>query len=132
MISAKTKTALSKISANLAGYLQENPGTNLADFAYTLGVGRAQFPYRRTIVCHEISGLIEQLSQPFEPIPATDAGPDLTLMFPGQGSQYPNMGRELYETEAVYRDELNRCREILKPILDLDLVTVLYPENVSG
>lgn len=129
MISAKTKTALAKIGANLAGYLQKNPGIQLADFAYTLTVGRTHFPYRRTIVCHEILGAMDQLLQPGEPILTPETEPEVTFMFPGQGSQYPNLGRELYQTEAVFREEMNRCREILKPILNEDIISVLYPEN---
>ena len=39
-------------------------------------------------------------------------------MFTGQGSQYPGMGRELYETQPVFRRELENCAEILKPLLD--------------
>jgi acyl transferase domain-containing protein len=38
------------------------------------------------------------------------------------------MGRELYESEPVFRQELDRCAEILKPHLGFDLRTVLYPE----
>ena len=80
------------------------------------------------MVCNEISGADRSnYPKPVEPTPATDADPDLIFMFPGQGSQYPNLGRELYETEAVFREELNRCREILKPILNLDLITVTLP-----
>ena len=30
-------------------------------------------------------------------------------MFPGGAAQYPNMGRELYETEPVYREAVDTC-----------------------
>ena len=49
-------------------------------------------------------------------------------MFPGQGAQQVGMGRELYQTEAVFREQVNRCCEILQPHLELDLRTILYPE----
>jgi len=49
------------------------------------------------------------------------------LLFPGQGSQQPNMGRELYETEKVFRQEIDRCSKLLEPHLGLDLRKLLYP-----
>ena len=57
---------------------------------------------------------------------ARDA-PGVVFMFSGQGSQYVNMGRELYETEPVFRAQLDHCAERLIPDLGLDLRTLLYP-----
>ena len=48
-------------------------------------------------------------------------------MFPGQGSQYVNMGREIYHNEPVFRGELDRCAALLEPHLGCDLLQVLYP-----
>jgi acyl transferase domain-containing protein len=48
-------------------------------------------------------------------------------MFPGQGAQRVNMGRELYETEPVYRDIIDTCAHSLTPELGLDLREVLFP-----
>ena len=52
---------------------------------------------------------------------------DVAFLFPGQGSQYPNMGRELYAAEAIFREQIDICSEILKPHLGLDLRHMLYP-----
>jgi acyl transferase domain-containing protein len=53
-------------------------------------------------------------------------------MFSGQGAQYVNMGLELYRTESTFREEVDRCSEILKPLLSLDLRDILYPEERNG
>jgi acyl transferase domain-containing protein len=50
-------------------------------------------------------------------------------MFPGQGTQYVGMSRELYETEPLFRDQLDRCAELLIPHLNLDLRDVIYPTD---
>ncbi len=50
-------------------------------------------------------------------------------MFPGQGSQFVGMGRELYEHEPAYKEALDDCASILQPLLGLDLIDVLYPED---
>jgi len=48
-------------------------------------------------------------------------------MFPGQGSQYVNMGRELYENEKIFRQSLDRCAEYLTEPLGVDVRKILYP-----
>ena len=55
--------------------------------------------------------------------------PSVVFLFPGQGAQYLDMGRELYEGEPVFREEVDRCAEILQHHLDLDLRKVLYPDG---
>lgn len=50
------------------------------------------------------------------------------FMFPGQGSQHVNMGRELYEKEEVFRESMDRCFSVLDGILEYDLKQVLYPD----
>lgn len=130
-ISAKTEKALAKITAALVEYLKNFPEADIADVAYTLSVGRAHFPYRRTVVCQNSAEAIEDLTEecPFSLV--DDNNLNLVFMFPGQGSQYPNMGRELYETEPVFRETINLCSEILQPIIQLDLKTLLYPDTDS-
>jgi malonyl CoA-acyl carrier protein transacylase/acyl carrier protein len=53
-------------------------------------------------------------------------------MFPGQGTQYVNMGRELYRDAQTFRDEVSRCAELLRPHLGLDLREVLYPADADA
>src|SRR6202041_937129 len=47
-----------------------------------------------------------------------------------QGAQHPNMGRELYESEPVFRATVDRCSEILRAPLGEDLRSLLYPQGV--
>jgi acyl transferase domain-containing protein len=52
----------------------------------------------------------------------------IVFMFCGQGSQYVNMGIDLYRTEPIFRGEMDRCFEILNPLVDVDLKEILYPD----
>jgi acyl transferase domain-containing protein len=55
--------------------------------------------------------------------------PEVYFLFPGQGSQHPNMAREIYDTEPVFREAVDRCSKILLPHLGADLRTLLYPPD---
>jgi acyl transferase domain-containing protein len=129
LFSAKTPTALDKLSVNLANYLEKKPETNLADLSYTLQIGRSQFEYRKTLVCSNIIEVIEQLKIQKPPILSESCQKRIVFMFPGQGSQYVNMGRDLYENEEYFQNEVNKCLEITDNLLPFKLKDILYPEN---
>ena len=133
LISAKSSSALEQATANLGKHLQENPQTNLADVAYTLSCGRRAFEHRRMLVCQSTEDaaitLLDNVDFPnifTNTVSATDK--PVVFMFPGQGSQYVNMALELYETESLFREQVDLCAEILKPELKLDLRQILYPQ----
>jgi glutamate-1-semialdehyde aminotransferase/acyl carrier protein len=130
LLSAKTATALEQATTNLKHFLS-NTQENLADVAYTLQQGRKGFNHRRTIVCRDIAEAIvtlETLDVNRTTVRQTELrNPDVVFMFPGQGSQYVNMGENLYQHETVFKTAVDRCAEILKPLLGKDLRTILYP-----
>ncbi len=131
LLSAKTETALQQMTQNLAAFLKKNPGIDLADLAFTLQAGRAAFRAKRMVASSTVPGLIESLSSPNSTNLRTFLGNDEKLqtifMFPGQGAQYINMGRELYESEPLFREEMDRCFEILNGLAEYDIKEILYP-----
>jgi acyl transferase domain-containing protein/thioesterase domain-containing protein len=136
LISAKSDGALDNATVNLVEHLKEHPHFNLADVAYTLNIGRKMFDYRRMIVCQDLNDAVANLETldpehvlTFfqEPI-----NQNTVFMFSGQGSQYVDMGLELYETESEFREHIDRCSEILKPHLGLDLRDIIYPAKENA
>ena len=130
-LSAKTSSALEQITANLITHLKQYPELNLSDVAYTLAVGRKALNYQRILICQELEDAVEALES-LDPKRVFSsytelAQPSVVFMFPGQGSQYVNMARELYKTELVFTEQVDYCSEILKPQLGLDLRDIIYP-----
>ena len=128
-LSAKSSTALAGATTNLAKHLTENRHLNLADVAYTLHVGRPSLEYRRCWVCRDVAGAIAAFSGDQPPPKQARSDPSLVFMFPGQGAQHTDMARDLYEEEQVFREQLDHCAEALKPLLDVDLIELLYPDT---
>ena len=131
LLSAKTATALETGAANLGAYLHENDSVSLADVAHTLQVGRAGFVHRCFAVAETVADATEALQgRHIRALPnsiVSREGCRVAFLFPGQGSQYINMGKHLYAHEPVFRQLVDQCSEMLQPILQLDLRNVLYP-----
>ncbi len=128
LLSAKNEAALTASTDNLTRHLQENE-LNLADVAYTLQVGRQHFQHRKFFLCENTQEIISDATdklQVLTQIVSTESS-EIVFMFPGQGSQYVNMGKELYETETVFQEQVDYCCELLQPHLKLDLRTLIYP-----
>ncbi len=132
LLSAKTDTALETATTQLVEHLKQHPHLNLADVAYTYQVGRCAFSQRRMLVCQSLEEAVNALEtrdaqRVFNHALQTDEEPSVVFMFSGQGAQYVNMGLELYQTEPVFREQVDRCAEFIGPHLGQDLRSVLYP-----
>jgi acyl transferase domain-containing protein/thioesterase domain-containing protein len=130
-VSAKTEDAANQAFRNLAAHLQAHPELNLADVAYTCQLGRHAFPHRRALAVEDTRETIAALSaagsKPFASGVAARTAPQVVFMFSGQGSQYVNMGRELYRHEPVFRETLDLCARQLQKPLGIDLIQAIYP-----
>ena len=131
VLSAKTRSALETATVNLADYLKQHPDLNLADVAYTLQVGRRAFNHRRTVVCQtleEATVALHDEKRVLSSIQETNNRP-VAFMFPGLGTHYIDMAWELYQVEPIFREQVDRCCSLLKPLLSIELRDVLYPDK---
>ena len=134
-LSAKTELSLSGYAEKLAGFLDRNKNTEIADVAYSLQTTRADFKHRRFIIANDSHDLAEKLRSPK---PDASSGNKLssghsgiTFMFPGQGSQFVNMGRDFYDNEPVYKTAVDSCVDLLKATQHENIRSVMYPELVD-
>ena len=136
VLSARTATALEAATANLAEHVRRHPDCDLADIAHTSQVGRSAFAHRRVLVCRgseDAAGLLES-RDPGRVLTGVQSPerPQVAFMFPGLGDHYAGMGSGLYRTEPKFREELDRCAEILVPHLECDLRAALFPAELGA
>ncbi|HEX8456607.1 MAG TPA: amino acid adenylation domain-containing protein, partial [Pyrinomonadaceae bacterium] len=136
-LSAKTESALSALAGRYRALLQSEPALSLGDLCFTANTGRTHFAHRLTVITQSTAELTHQLAdfaaaQSKAPArvrqrQATGDGVlPVTFLFTGQGAQYADMGRRLYETQPTFRRALERCDEVLGADLPAPLLSVLY------
>jgi amino acid adenylation domain-containing protein len=132
-VSARSEAALDAALNNLGLHLHEHPEANLADISYTLQIGRHGFDHRASLtsssVDEAVRTLAELASQRIHRSTSAFARPQPVFLFTGQGAQFPGMGRTLYQMEPVYRKQIDECAEVLRPLMDIDLRTLLFPAD---
>jgi amino acid adenylation domain-containing protein len=133
VLSARSASALANAGKQLAEHLTAHPETNLADVAWTLSKGRKAFTHRTCVVAQSVEDAAAGLRDgALATWTAQQPAPAIVFMFPGQGSQYAGMGRELYATEPAFRDAFDACVEILRDELGFDLRERMFDDDAEA
>lgn len=137
-LSAKTGEALKQMAKDYGDYLETHAGVLLPDVCFSATTGRSHFTHRVAILgatADQFQSGLQGFVRGDKP-PNVIAGetldlkpPPVAFLFTGQGSQYVGMGRTLYETSPTFKRALDRCDDILRPLLERPLLSVLYPEG---
>lgn len=141
-LSAKTQKALEELVSSYSNHLENYPKLELEDICYTANTGRSHFNHRLAVIASNKTELATKLSNLTAvqevtgvfsgQIPSSTSSPKVAFLFTGQGSQYVNMGWQLYQTQPTFRKTLEQCDEILRPYLDKPLLEVLYPQSTPA
>ena len=122
-LSAKCEPALLELAQRYQELLANNSSLAIADICFSANTGRSHFQHRIAVIGSDKQELAEKLDKISIRGEATglfyrklsnNKTPKIAFLFTGQGSQYINMGRQLYETQPVFRQTLNQCCEILE------------------
>ncbi|MFE0154458.1 SDR family NAD(P)-dependent oxidoreductase [Nonomuraea sp. NPDC059007] len=111
-LSARTPSALAAMTERLAARLATED-LDLADVAHTLRTGRRRFKHRAVVVAGSHEEAVRALGDQRRLVRGVAGNPRVAWLFPGQGAQYEGMGRELYQTEEVFRDAVGECARLL-------------------
>ena len=139
-LSAKTEAAVKEFAGCFTRCIAAHSTLSLADICFTANTGRSHFNHRLAVIGTTTWALSESLAAfaAGQEVPTLISGsvddvqPQVAFLFTGQGAQYVNMGKQLFETERVFRQAMERCEEILRSLLDRSLLSIIYPAANSA
>ncbi|MBN1185860.1 MAG: amino acid adenylation domain-containing protein [Bacteroidales bacterium] len=108
---------------NLKGFIQENENVKLADVAYTSQLRRAHFPKKAFVVADDKDQII---SENFQTGEHSNKRKKLIFLFPGQGAQYINMGKSLYEKDTLFKEWIDKGFDAYKNITGKSLKSIIF------
>jgi acyl transferase domain-containing protein/NADPH:quinone reductase-like Zn-dependent oxidoreductase len=134
-ISARSEGALRELASRWGRRLDANPDLAPADVCASANRGRAHLPHRAALLARstaDLRGQLGALAAGESPALASRGAvptdpPRIAFLFTGQGAQYADMGRALFDAEPVFRAALERCATLAQPYLERPLLSVLYP-----
>ncbi|GAA3932928.1 acyltransferase domain-containing protein [Chitinophaga oryziterrae] len=125
--SAKTPGALERQVQALQSVLEAKKGS-LEDIAFSLRL-RHHFRYRKSVTARtREEGLAALLDYTPDVLPAPKRT-RLIFMFPGQGAQYLNMGRDLYTQLPVFKKWIDEGCTLLEKATGENYLELLYPAH---
>ena len=122
LISGRDEAALQAQASRWVAWLGSHPETDLASVVRTSAVHRTHFDARAAIQVETVGQAQEALQalaegRPHSAVSTGTARPlgGVTFVFPGQGSQWPAMGRALLAESAVFAEAIDACDTALLP-----------------
>ncbi|MGV6820507.1 MAG: type I polyketide synthase [Parvularcula sp.] len=113
-LSAKTQSALDAMGHQLADYLDNDVSARLSDVAHTLQVGRRQFECRRTLVVpDDVQVASKALREGDGDYSSNGTATQLIFLYPGQATQYPGMGKGLYDSFEICQRTIDRVADVV-------------------
>ena len=109
VISARSLTSLKLNKQRMVEYLTSHPQVKIADISYTTTARRIHHIFRAAYSAQntvDLTGLLYNDLQGSKEPPRIEDKPSVIFTFTGQGSQYPGMGRELFETCATFQQSV--------------------------
>ncbi|MGW1764798.1 type I polyketide synthase [Streptomyces sp. NPDC002073] len=132
VLSAKSAAALQGQAGKLRDFLAAGPRADVADIGASLLSSRSRFEHRAVVLGRDQDELLNGLASLSEGADSAAvvrgaAGQlgGVAFMFPGQGSQWVGMGRELYATFPVFAQALDECAAALAEWVDWSLLDVV-------
>ena len=136
-LSARSPDALAALVTLHADRLEALPDAELADYIYTATVRRSHGPRRIAAVGRTPRVLAGALRARLDDASRAESSlspgtPGIVFMYPGQGGQWAGMGRELFETEPVFRDALLEVAASFARLTTWDLIDVLRSQDTQS
>ncbi len=137
-LSARSETALKSLAAQMEQHVAQSMDS-LADVCFTANTGRSHFAHRLAVMATSRDELRDRLTAFTAGRESVDVfsgqmsdanPPEVVFLFTGYGSQYADMGRQLYETQPTFHAALDRCDALYRAQTGESLIELLYPQSI--
>ncbi|MFF2552977.1 SDR family NAD(P)-dependent oxidoreductase [Nocardia sp. NPDC058058] len=135
VLSAKTATGVAGQARQLRQFLSERPELAPGDLARSLATTRTSFDHRAAFIADGSDAVLACLDAIADGLPHPAVSSNraaerrVVFVFPGQGSQWVDMGRELLDTAPVFADRMAECAKALAPFTDWELLAAIRGEE---
>ncbi|WP_327364841.1 type I polyketide synthase [Streptomyces sp. NBC_01296] len=133
VLSARSEPALRAQAARLRDLVAADDSLSAADVGHSLVSTRQLFDHRAVVLGGDREESLAGLdliaaggdsARAVRAVAAGSPGP-VVFVFPGQGSQWLGMGKQLYAESEVFARSIDACAQALAPYVDWSLVEVL-------
>ena len=131
LLSARSAPALAEQAARLDAWISERPEVSAGQVALALAESRTLFEHRAVILGEDdesiVTGLRALATGRLDPSVVTGVAVPgrRAFVFPGQGSQWPEMARGLLAGSPYFAEQIGHCAEALAPFVEYSLLDVL-------
>lgn len=127
--SAKSEESLEAYALKLSDFVRENPNVDLAAISSELLHKRIGYPFRKFVVASDRMELIEKLAQSVPMKKQPEVLSETVFLFPGQGAQFLNMGKELYRHVEIFKKSIDTCALILEEFAGIQILDIIFPKE---
>lgn len=135
-ITAQSEESLDKLIQAYVRLLENAQDDEMTDIVQTASQGRTDLAYRFLVVGKDRTSILKRMEEYLKNGYANgvicNRNQELkkerkaVFLFTGQGSQYVNMGKMLYETNEVFRDAMDECDRLFHPYLLCSILELVY------
>jgi acyl transferase domain-containing protein/acyl-CoA synthetase (AMP-forming)/AMP-acid ligase II/pimeloyl-ACP methyl ester carboxylesterase/acyl carrier protein len=125
-LSAQSESALEDLISCYRHFLEKKSDIDFADICFTANIGRSSFKYKLGLVGKNREEILPQLKLTGK---SRDINNQIAFIFTGQGSQYHQMGYELYQSSPTFKNTVDYCEQILTQYLEKPLTEILFDKE---
>ncbi|MFB6714056.1 SDR family NAD(P)-dependent oxidoreductase, partial [Streptomyces sp. NPDC056358] len=136
VVSGRDESALREQAGRWASWLSGREGVRLVDVAVTAARHRSHFESRASVVAADSAELVDALealavgrAHDAVVTGSAERRGKVVFVYPGQGSQWVGMGRELLSSSGVFAGAVDACDVALRPFTGWSVREVLAGEE---
>ncbi|KAF8216995.1 hypothetical protein K438DRAFT_1798123 [Mycena galopus ATCC 62051] len=125
--SAKSPQVLNSYLQQYLEFCANAPAEDFQSICYTSCVGRELYRYRFSCVVKDLNGLVQQLKDRLAQTnpPAVPLNSRIIFAFPGQGSQFFGMAKELSERFPQFKEILVDAAKMASSLVEFDILSLM-------